>query len=578
MKMNKCVKCLAVLLAVVLLSSCGREVPKEEKPPTKNNGYYDIVVKDSTSIYKDDDDDSVVCMYLTVMKGNDTDNTNYTWEDVNSHSVYYYSELGIKPYAVNGILQVGDENGPAIGQLGYGEFAPNCRVKIRGKTSSRSPQKNYRIDINKNEGYWRGQSTVNLNKHVYDVTRMRNKLSYDLIKTIPGMIGARTQFVRLFVKDQTVKDGLGAKFVDYGIFTQIEQINKTYLRNHGLDEFGHLYKAEMFEFNRYEDEIKLSTDPLYDQSLFETRLEIKGDTDHTKLIEMLTQLNDYNVPIEDIMEQYFDEENYFTWLAFQILTANRDTTTQNFYLYSPLHSQKWYFISWDNDAAWRYNERLTFDGLDGSNYEYGVSNYFGSVLHQRVLKSEKMREKLDKKVKYLMGVLTKDRLKNMINSYLAVVKSFVFQYPDIENLSKTSKQYDQIISMMPDDVQACYELYKGSLKKPMPFFLDMPRQMGDSLVFAWDMAYDFDNQKVVYNFDLSQDCNFASTIYCESDVEIPQIKTQTLSPGQYFYRVTCKNEDGETQTAMEQYVDANDVTHYGVLSFYVMPDGAIQGG
>ena len=52
-------------------------------------------------------------------------------------------------------------------------------------------------------GEWRGQRTIALNKHVSDVFRFRNKLAYDLMKDIPQMMSARTQFVHLYVKDTT---------------------------------------------------------------------------------------------------------------------------------------------------------------------------------------------------------------------------------------------------------------------------------------------------------------------------------------------------------------------------------------
>lgn len=68
------------------------------------------------------------------------------------------------------------------------------------------------------------------------------------------MVGLRTQFVHLYVKDNTEEsDG---KFEDYGIYTQVEQLNKTALKSHGLDSNGQLYKINSFEFYRYEDIIK----------------------------------------------------------------------------------------------------------------------------------------------------------------------------------------------------------------------------------------------------------------------------------------------------------------------------------
>ena len=74
---------------------------------------------------------------------------------------------------------------------------------------------------------------------------------------------------------------------------------------HGLDKNGQLYKVNYFEFYRDEDVIKLADDPDYDQAKFEEKLEIKGDNDHTKLIAMLNDLNDYSVPMSEILGKYF---------------------------------------------------------------------------------------------------------------------------------------------------------------------------------------------------------------------------------------------------------------------------------
>ena len=155
------------------------------------------------------------------------------------------------------------------------------------------------------------------------------------------MIGLRTQFVHLYVKDLT--EDAGAAFEDYGLYTQVEQLNKTALKNHGLDANGQLYKINSFEFYRYEDVIRLQDDPEYDQTAFEELLEIKGDSDHSKLIAMLEAVNDNSIPISTVLDRYFDRENLTYWMAFQILTGNVDTQNRNMFLYSPLNSDTWYF-------------------------------------------------------------------------------------------------------------------------------------------------------------------------------------------------------------------------------------------
>lgn len=569
----------ALLLTICLiLSSCTSSVIEKNDVSGGGSGTVDDVkVQDSSAVYDSDDDDSVVAMYLTVSQGNETDNTNHTWEDVNSHSVYYYEEKGIDRYAVEGILQVGDENGPVAGAFGYGEFSPNCTVQIRGKTSTRSPQKSYKISIRKNEGYWREQRTIALNKHVYDSTRFRNKLSYDLLKTIPDAFSARTQFVHLYVKD-TTENNQKAKFEDYGLYTQVEQINKTYLRNHGLDENGQLYKANMFEFMRYADAIKESTDPDYDKTKFEEVMEIKGNDDHSKLIAMLDDLNNYSIPIETTFSKYFDEDNYFTWLAFQLLTGNTDTNSQNFYLYSPQNGNKWYFISWDNDGAWKYEEDIVYKGVDsGYNYTQGVSNYWGCVLHQRVLKSETYRQKLNDKMNELRKLVTKERVEAMVKQYSAITRPYQTRLPDQMYVPRKISEYDKIMQMIPKEMEYQYAVYGTSLSSPMPFYLGEPEHAkGDKLMFGWDSSYDFDGEKLTYTFELAKDYQFKNVLSKQQKLQIPQAFTKSLEAGQYFYRVTAVNESGKTQTAMETYQGNDDKKYYGVYCFYIKADGTIQ--
>ena len=52
--------------------------------------------------------------------------------------------------------------------------------------------------------------------------------------------------------------------------------------------------------------IRLQDDPDYDQRAFEELLEIKGDSDHSKLIAMLEAVNDNSIPISTVLDRYFD--------------------------------------------------------------------------------------------------------------------------------------------------------------------------------------------------------------------------------------------------------------------------------
>lgn len=534
----------------------------------------EISVKDNKNVYMYDDEGSVVTMYLTVRRGNSSENTNHSWSEVNSLSVFDYEALGVERFAVEGILKIGDENGPLIGEFGYGVSVPNVIVSVRGNSTTHAPQKSFKIEIKRNKGTWRGQRTISLNKHPYDTTRLLNKLCYDLQKGLPDMLSARTQFVHLYVKDETGDNAASTKYEDYGLFTQVEQINKTYLKNHGLDENGHLYKANLFEFLRYEDVIKLSSDPDYDIKKFEKILEIKGNNDHSKLIRMLEDVNNYTIDIKTVFEKHFDEANYFTWMAFNILTGNVDTMNRNFYLYSPLNSEKWYFIPWDNDGAFSRTIELFKGNEPNYGHEMGVSNYWGFVLHTRVLSDPDYRKKLDDKIEELRQYLTKDRIAGLLDTYKPVVKKYLFSMPDIAYAEITEDRYDDLLNAILDEIDINYELYKESLEKPMPFYINAPVVEGDRIKYAWDAAFDFDGEDIKYEVQIARDLDFTDIIASYDNITIPIVYTEKLPIGQYFIRVKAINASGKEQYAQDYYL-TEDKKHYGIRVFYVQPDGTI---
>ncbi len=69
-------------------------------------------------------------------------------------------------------------------------------------------------------------------------------MAYDLIRGIPQIMG-RTNCSSLMIKDENGSEP--DKFVDYGLYTQVEQLNGADLKAHGLDSNAQLYKVNFFE-------------------------------------------------------------------------------------------------------------------------------------------------------------------------------------------------------------------------------------------------------------------------------------------------------------------------------------------
>ena len=354
----------------------------------------------------------------------------------------------------------------------------------------------------------------------------------------------------------------------------ISRIQNAITRNSQLfEQLADLYKINYFEFYRYEDVIKLKDDPTYDQKAFEERLEIKGDDDHSKLITMLEKLNDYTIPIETVLDEHFDIENITYWMAFHILIGNADTQSRNVYFYSPLNSEKWYFITWDNDGSLQRLEYEIRGRVDYAGWENGVSNYWGNVLFQRCLKSEKFRDALEKAVKDLKAYLTKN-IGPLSKKYASIVKPYVYSGADILDAPLTSGEYDAVVKNLPKEIETNYDLFKKSYDKPQPFYIGVPRKNGDKMVVEWDASYDFDAQNITYSFELARDPNFTQMITKKENLVLPTAEFPALSKGQYFMRVIATNEDGLSQYAFDYYIIPTGKI-YGTKCFYVNGDGKI---
>lgn len=548
----------------------GDVVEKEEAQEAQHLREDKTVYSDTSEWY------DVVTMYLTVSYGNAQDSTNHTWAEVNTYDTYYYSDLGIDRYACEAILQVGDENGPVEGEFGYGVTVPNAVVMVRGQTSSRLSQKNYKIRIKDGMGTYKDMQTVPLNKYQSDDLRFRNKLVFDLMQPIPQMTSIRTQFVHLYVKDKT--EGGSGKWEDYGLYTRLEQMNRTYLKNHGLDNKGYLYKVVNFEWYEYEPLMYLEGELDYDEGEFSAILKPKGDTDHRKLQEMLEAVNNYMIPIEDVVDQYFDVENFSYFLAYHILVGNYDVGARNLYLYSPLNSDKWYFLSWDCDDTYIRTEYEMTGYSEGGSWQRGMTQFMGTVLFNRIMRVEEYREALDSAVQDLRNnYLTPEKINERVSTCREVVLPYVHQRPDMVNWSLSQEEYDYICSRLASEIEMNYQYYLESLEKPWPFFVGVPEKTEEgSIRLHWDAAYDIDGEEITYTCILAEDPAFTRVLAEGQDLRIPEMICDVeLPPGEYFIRVQATNASGYTQDCFDYY--SHDTTlrgkRYGCMCFIVDEDG-----
>ena len=265
-------------------------------------------------------------------------------------------------------------------------------------------------------------------------------------------------------------------------------------------------------------------------------------------------------------------------MAFQILMGNIDSQNRNMFLYSPKNGTRWYILPWDLDDSLHKSEYEIRkpSALGENSWQYGVSNYWGNHLFQRLLKSERFRTGLERTVDELYkNQLSPQNIGDLSKEYAKIVKPYLSRMPDLGHLYFNEDQYNQILAALPKEVETNYHAYKKSLQSPQPFYIDQPKVEGKKLILKWLPSYDFNNQQITYHVELAKDPSFKEKILDKKEISELSIETDRLPKGQYFIRVFAKNETGNSQAAFDYY--RTDTTkEFGVSGFYVMEDGGIK--
>jgi hypothetical protein len=123
-----------------------------------------------------------------------------------------------------------------------GELVSDVGVRPKGNSSLReavhlgSPRFSLKIDFNlfNKVRNFRGLKKLNLNNGFSDPTLIRERLAYELFEQM-GVPTPRSSFIDLWVNDTHL-----------GVYTMVEQIDKTFLRRHFPTDDGNIYKPEMW--------------------------------------------------------------------------------------------------------------------------------------------------------------------------------------------------------------------------------------------------------------------------------------------------------------------------------------------
>jgi len=162
----------------------------------------------------------------------------------------------------------------------------------------------------------------------------------------------RAGYARLYINDEY-----------YGLFSQVEQIDKRFLHRQGVEIHGNLYKPFYGGLHAL-DHI---TDP--EKRLWwyryyypkKTNRE-SGIEDMIAFIELINYTPDEQFP--ETIAEVLDVNGWLEWYAPNILIGNYEMTNKNYYLYHDLSTGRWRILPWDLDISFGHNQGVPYDLFD----------------------------------------------------------------------------------------------------------------------------------------------------------------------------------------------------------------------
>jgi spore coat protein CotH len=473
-------------------------------------------------------------------------------------------------------------------------FYADATFRQRGGHTRFNPMKSFRVKLEKDSNgkkvYWQGERKIQLLKSFDDLTRVRHKLSYDLFSEVDHLPSMRSQFVRLKVEDKgsfnfarnpSYSPRSSYQETDMGLYLQVEYFGKEYLARRNWKKGSAIYKANNFSFNWDSNtQAALAVDDKgkpYDEKEFEKLLEIKNGKDHRELINFMDAIHDYSNDFNtDVLGKYLDRDNYITWLAVNILTANNDTVAHNYYLYNPKGTSKFYFVPWDYDFAYNgpdiaYSTSGRINMPAKPPYWYTHASRWGNDLHGRFLEDSGNLEALKQRVVALkQSIFTKSNVKAKLASYESAIAYYVTSDVDDRwdiyyqsSESARVEAYNNELDALANNVEKNYSNFLKYFNSPMQFYMDAPRVSRGEFYMTWGDSVSLQGNTVSYDVIISETPQFDSSNIVEKITGITGHKLQMSwahsSSGQYFVKVIARDSQGNWQSAGNDY-DVTDGT------------------
>jgi len=455
--------------------------------------------------------------------------------------------------------------------------AINATLRQRGNSARAAEQKSFRVRFDDKDAIWRGERRLLLNKHPFENSRVRNRLSMDLMSELPYLESMRTQFVNLWIDT-----GQGAQ--DKGIFTHVEAPGGRWLERRGFSKDDGLYKAQFFRF--FADErgglqLDENGEPL-NEDVFEDLLEIENGDDHGALQTMMAAMHDPSIDFETVLDRHFNRNNILVWLATNILLHQTDGVTHNYLLHNPTGTERFYFVPWDYDGTLFAENVLDPTATDndslGRRLYYGYARNVNNALIARFLALPGTHDKLVQVAQWLSEqYLTPANIDAKATEMVAAIDPYRAREPDSLHYVDGTAYRPTDPTRFSANIAVNLEALRTRFSVPMPPTLQDPEREGNQWRFVWTPALEVTGNAVSYDLQVSRTTGFAPADIVHAATGIPdaqgtvehRVAASLIPAGEHFVRVVARaaNDPATYWQVPTNLVDEGGQTWFGMVRF-----------
>lgn len=280
-----------------------------------------------------------------------------------------------------------------------------------------------------------GFKELSLSSNFQDKSLLHEKLASDLFENF-GVAAPKTSFYEIYVDK-----GDGNGYVYFGLYTMVEVVFDTMLKNRFGNESGNCYKPDgdgaKFKSGTYSTEyFEKKTNETSDWSDIEALYNVLNSSLRTSDEEAW----------KDDLEAIFDINGYLKYLAANTTMQNWDTyglMTHNYFLYHDPSDDLIKWIPWDN------NESLNNDKNNCLAFDFNTLNGGNWPLIEYIYDVQEYKNIYDAYIdEFIAGPFNPSNINSLVQEYHTLVQSSAYAEQSPYSFLNSTSDYDNTLSTL----------------------------------------------------------------------------------------------------------------------------------